>query len=80
VIAVPRPKWQERPLVLIMLNPDSATPPSEETLYDSLRQTFEKWQLPEDFVYVETIPKTSVGKFDKKVIRTRYHNYQFSEQ
>jgi fatty-acyl-CoA synthase len=75
VIAVPHPKWQERPLALVVPNPNSPSPPSKESLYDLLRQSFRKWQLPDDFVFVEEIPKTSVGKFDKKVIRAQYQDY-----
>jgi fatty-acyl-CoA synthase len=74
VIAVPHPKWQERPLALVVPRPNAA-PPSKESIYDLLSQHFAKWQLPDDIVFVEAIPKTSVGKFDKKVIREQYKDY-----
>ena len=76
VVAIPHPKWQERPLALVVTNPNSDKPPSKDSLSDLLLQTFEKWQLPDDFVYVTEIPKTSVGKFDKKVIRAQYADYE----
>ncbi len=60
VIAVPHPKWQERPLALVVANPNSDEPPSKDELINLLGETFEKWQLPDDFVFVDEIPKTSV--------------------
>jgi fatty-acyl-CoA synthase len=75
VIAVPHPKWQERPLAIVV---PKAEPPAKQELYDLLSQHFAKWQLPDDIVFVEAIPKTSVGKFDKKVIREQFKEYQFA--
>ena len=74
VIAVPHPKWQERPLALVV---PKAEAPDKQELYDLLGKHFAKWQLPDDIVFVESIPKTSVGKFDKKVIREQFKEYQF---
>ncbi len=79
VIAVPHPKWQERPLALVLPRPDT-NPPTKEELYEMLSKNFSKWQLPDDIVFVEAIPKTSVGKFDKKVIREQYKDYKLPEQ
>jgi fatty-acyl-CoA synthase len=73
VFAVPHPKWQERPLAIVV---PKAEPPSKQDIYDLLGKHFAKWQLPDDIVFVESIPKTSVGKFDKKVIREQYKDYQ----
>lgn len=78
VIAVPHPKWQERPLALVVARPNAAQP-SKESIYELLSQHFAKWQLPDDIVFVEAIPKTSVGKFDKKVIREQYKDYVLPE-
>jgi fatty-acyl-CoA synthase len=78
VIAVPHPKWQERPLALLVIRPGSQ-PPLKEAIYDLLLKDFAKWQLPDDLLFVESIPKTSVGKFDKKVIREVYKEYQLPE-
>ena len=58
---------------------DKADLPSKEDIYDILLKDFAKWQLPDDVVFVEAIPKTSVGKFDKKVIREAYKEYKLPE-
>ncbi len=79
VIAVPHPKWQERPLAIVVPKPDLDRPPSKGEIYDLLREKIAKWQLPDDIVFVEAIPKTSVGKFDKKVLRVEYANYRLPE-
>ena len=79
VIAVPHPKWQERPLALVVPNPNFDSHPEKESLYSLLRQSFEKWQLPDEILFVEEIPKTSVGKFDKKVIREQYKHFQLAK-
>ena len=79
VIAVPHPEWQERPLALVVPNPNSDSHPTKEALYSLLRQSFQKWQLPDEIIFVEEIPKTSVGKFDKKMIREQYKDTQLAE-
>ena len=75
VIAVPHPKWQERPLALVVPRVKD-DPPSKADIYDLLAKHFAKWQLPDDVVFVDAIAKTSVGKFDKKVIRETYKKYE----
>jgi fatty-acyl-CoA synthase len=70
VIAVPDEKWQERPLCCVVLRPDAAATAQE--LRDYLSERVVKWWLPEHWSFIESIPKTSVGKFDKKVLRARY--------
>jgi fatty-acyl-CoA synthase len=77
VIAVPHPKWQERPLAIVV--PKSGDAPSKQDIYDLLEKQFAKWQLPDDIVFVESIPKTSVGKFDKKVVRQQYKDYRLPD-
>lgn len=78
VIAVPHPKWQERPLALVVLRPNRDAP-TKDSIYEMLGKHFSKWQLPDDIVFVESIPKTSVGKFDKKVIREQYKEHALPE-
>ena len=75
VIAVPDPKWQERPLCFVVLEP--GTEVSASDLHDFLAERVVKWWLPERWVFVDSIPKTSVGKFDKKLLRSRYHDGEF---
>lgn len=68
VIAIPDKKWVEKPLASIVLinNEDKV---SDEELIEFLSRDFVKYQIPRDYVYLNEIPKTSVGKFDKKEIR-----------
>jgi fatty-acyl-CoA synthase len=70
VVAVPDEKWQERPLCCVVLRPDASATPEE--LRSFLSERVAKWWLPERWTFLETIPKTSVGKFDKKVLRAQY--------
>ena len=70
VIGIPDPKWDERPLACIVLKPGVQIDPQE--LKDFLAQRVAKWWLPERWSFIELIPKTSVGKFDKKVLRQSY--------
>jgi len=70
VIAVPDDKWQERPLCCVVLKPDATADAKE--LKDFLAERVAKWWLPERWTFIESVPKTSVGKFDKKVLRAQY--------
>jgi fatty-acyl-CoA synthase len=69
VIAKPDEKWAERPLCCVVLR-DGAQLSAEELL-EHLRPRVAKWWLPDEFAFVAEVPKTSVGKFDKKVLRGR---------
>jgi fatty-acyl-CoA synthase len=70
VVAVPDDKWGERPLATVVLKEGSTA--DYETLKTFLAGKIAKWQLPERWAVVPAVPKTSVGKFDKKVIRRQY--------
>jgi fatty-acyl-CoA synthase len=70
VIAVPDERWSERPLVAVVLEDGSTTSPDELLVFLSGRVS--KWWLPERWSIIEEVPKTSVGKFDKKVLRARH--------
>ncbi|WP_067666814.1 long-chain fatty acid--CoA ligase [Nocardia miyunensis] len=70
VVGVPDEKWDERPLVAIVLKDGATAEPAE--LQGFLADKFAKWQLPEHWTFIDEIPKTSVGKFDKKRLRARY--------
>lgn len=70
VVGIQHPKWQERPLALVVLKPDRRV--SQRELNEHLLQTFAKWQLPDRILFVDSIAKTSVGKLNKKVIRTQF--------
>ncbi|MDI9919269.1 AMP-binding protein, partial [Rhodococcus sp. IEGM 1379] len=71
VIGVPDEKWDERPLVAVVLRAGSTATMSELQQY--LSDKVAKWQLPENWTVVQEVPKTSVGKFDKKRLRSDYH-------
>src|SRR5258706_1795372 len=79
VIAVPHPKWQERPLACVVPKPDYKDTLTKAGIYDHLRTRFDKIYLPDDIVFIDAVPKTSVGKFDKKVLRVQYKDYQLPE-
>ncbi len=70
VVAVPDERWGERPLATVVLTEGATV--SYTDLRDFLAQSIAKWQLPERWALVPAVPKTSVGKFDKKVIRKSY--------
>ena len=72
VIGMPDPKWDERPLAFVVAKPDFTEQITKEEIIDYLRPHVAKWWLPDDIVFVDAIPKTSVGKFDKKVLRSQY--------
>jgi fatty-acyl-CoA synthase len=79
VIAVPHPKWQERPLACVVAKPDYKDNLTKAEIYEHLRARFDKMYLPDDVVFIDAVPKTSVGKFDKKVLREQYKEYQLPE-
>jgi len=72
VIGIPHPKWNERPLAFVVPKPDYTGQITKEEVIDYLSPRVAKWWLPDDVVFVEAIPKTGVGKFDKKVLRSQY--------
>ncbi len=73
VIGVAHPKWNERPLACVVLRPEASA--TREDILEHLRPKVAKWWLPDDVVFVEEIPKTSVGKFSKKDLRARFADY-----
>ena len=77
VIAIPDEKWSERPLAAVVAVPGE-TPPTQEELLEYLAADFAKWWLPEKIIVIDEVPKTSTGKFDKKVLRHRYAEGEFS--
>ena len=71
VIAVPDPRWQERPLACVVPR-DGSTVTVEEVRRHLEDAGFARWQLPDQIQILEAIPRTGVGKFDKKVLRARF--------
>ena len=77
VIGIPHPKWDERPLACVVLKPDASA--TKEELLDFLRPRVAKWWLPDDVVFIDEVPKTSVGKFSKKDLRARFTDYRLPD-
>jgi fatty-acyl-CoA synthase len=74
VIAVPHPQWVERPLACVVPKPGVTVTTAE--IIDYLRPQVAKWALPDAVEIIEAVPKTSVGKFDKKVLRERFKGWR----
>ncbi|MDZ4825368.1 MAG: long-chain fatty acid--CoA ligase [Actinomycetota bacterium] len=70
VIGVPDPRWDERPLACVVRKEGSSTGPAEFAAF--LGERVAKWQVPERWSFIDEVPKTSVGKFDKKVLRASH--------
>ncbi len=69
VIALPDDKWLERPMACIVPKPDAAQTITKEEIQDYLKDKVAKWWIPDEIVFLAEIPKTSVGKFNKKKLR-----------
>jgi len=67
VVAQPHPKWDERPVALLVLEPGAEV--SQQEVLDHCATAFAKWQLPDEVLYIDSIPLTTTGKMDKKVVR-----------
>ena len=76
VIGVPDERWGERPLATVVVGEDV----SFDDLRSFLSDRVPKWQLPERWASIAEVPKTSVGKFDKKVLRQRHSRGELDVQ
>jgi len=70
VVGVPDERWGERPLATVVVREGHSV--TAEELRDFLGTSVARWQVPERWAFIEAVPKTSVGKFDKKVLRSQY--------
>jgi fatty-acyl-CoA synthase len=77
VIGVDHEKWQERPMACVVLKDGHEATPEE--LRQHLGDRFPSWWVPDEVEFVESIPRTSTGKFDKKVLREQYSHITLSE-
>src|SRR6266566_1530075 len=75
VVGIPHPKWQERPLAAVVLKDGARATPEELRAF--LAESFAKWQLPDAFVFLDAIPRTSVGKFKKIALREQFANWKW---
>ncbi|MBC54346.1 MAG: long-chain fatty acid--CoA ligase [Gammaproteobacteria bacterium] len=80
VVAHPHPRWDERPVALIIKKADVELTP--EQVIAHCESKFAKWQLPDDVLFVDSIPLTATGKMDKKVVRAQLEadGYQLPDQ
>ncbi|TMD96321.1 MAG: long-chain fatty acid--CoA ligase [Chloroflexi bacterium] len=69
VIGLPHAKWDERPVVYAVPRPEFKGQVTEEEIKDFLKDKVARWWLPDEVRFIDEVPKTSVGKFDKKVLR-----------
>lgn len=77
VIGVPHPKWDERPLLIVVPKPGRT--PDKNDLIAFMGKRIAKWQLPDDVVLVEEIPHTATGKIQKTALRERFAGYRLPE-
>jgi acyl-CoA synthetase (AMP-forming)/AMP-acid ligase II len=75
VIAVPHERWVERPLACVVPRPEFKDDLTAQELLEYLRPRLAKWWLPDEVIFIDAVPKTSVGKFDKKVLRERFKDW-----
>ena len=75
VVGIPHPKWQERPLAAVVLREGAGV--TDRELREFLAEKFARWQLPDAFVFVEAIPRTSVGKFKKMALREQFAGWKW---
>jgi len=78
VISIPDAKWSERPLVAVVPKPGRSPAPADLVAF--LTDRVPRWWLPEQWTFVTEVPKTSVGKFDKKVMRATYADGAYEVQ
>jgi fatty-acyl-CoA synthase len=74
VVGIPHPKWDERPLACVVVRDGESL--TEQEVLDHLRPLVAKWWLPDAVEFIDEVPKTSVGKFSKKDLRTRFAGYE----
>jgi fatty-acyl-CoA synthase len=75
VIGVAHPKWQERPLACVVPSASHKDTLDAACILEPLRSQFARWWIPDTVIFLDEIPKTSVGKFSKRILRERYANH-----
>ena len=75
VVGLPHPKWAERPLAAVVLRDGASA--TEPELREFLAKAFASWQLPDAFVFIDAIPRTSVGKFKKTALREQFAGWKW---
>jgi fatty-acyl-CoA synthase len=77
VIAVPHPKWTERPLLVVVKAPGAD--PTKEAILAHVATRLARWQVPDDVVFVDTLPLTATGKISKKDLRSQFAAHQLDD-
>jgi fatty-acyl-CoA synthase len=77
VVGVRHAKWQERPLAVVVLKEGISATAQE--LREFLEKKFAKWQVPDDFIFVNELPHTSTGKLFKSELRKKYAEWRWTE-
>jgi fatty-acyl-CoA synthase len=77
VIGVPHPKWDERPLLIVIRKPDQT--PSREDILGFMQGKVAKWWMPDDVVFVDSIPHTATGKILKTELREQMKDYRLPD-
>jgi fatty-acyl-CoA synthase len=75
VIGCRHEKWQERPVACVVLKPEARGAVSRDAILEHLRARFARWWVPDDVIFLDEIPKTSVGKFSKRTLRERFRDH-----
>jgi fatty-acyl-CoA synthase len=75
-VGIPHPKWDERPLLLVVRDDDSSV--GEREILDFLADKVAKWWLPDAIEFVDELPHTGTGKLSKKDLRDKYRDYRFA--
>ena len=77
MIGVPHPKWNERPLLVVVKAPGAE--PTKAEILDVLAAKIAKWQMPDDVVFVDALPMTATGKISKKDLRAKFADHKLAE-
>jgi fatty-acyl-CoA synthase len=80
VIGVPNVKWAERPCAYVVPKPEFKDTLTAADITSYLEPRVAKWWLPDEVIFIESVPKTSVGKFDKKVLRAQHAETETPQQ
>jgi len=75
VIGIPHPKWDERPLLLIVVKPDRS--PTKQEILAFMQGKIAKWWMPDEVIFIPEIPHTATGKISKKTIRDQFKEFRF---
>ena len=77
VIGIPHPKWDERPLLIVV--PNDGLSPEKESILHFLHGKIAKWWIPDNVAFVETLPHTATGKLNKLELRKQFEGYQLAD-